>query len=283
MTIPRKRRPGPVPHEPSHRRAWRSLWRRCSCGLPAPCVDRLVPAPRLPFPRYGAALPPPDSSHTAEQADWFARAETPILVEPQRQSTWTGVDNPAHAPSTTSRSSPSFAETAGPGARADDKGAPHGPAPTGDLADRPNGLPQTPDPTGEPSDTPHMIRAANAVLTAEECNALHLGNEDPSVPTGGKSRPGAKAIADHPPWSIGKAVTADPPWPPSDTALDVEPLSPNSTGSRAGDIYPQRTHAGTQQVRPPAWAAPTVLLSQVGRAGGLTPAQAFRAGRGRSW
>jgi hypothetical protein len=50
MTIPHKRRLDPVPHEPSHRRAWRSLWRRCSCGLPAPCVDRLVPAPRLPFP-----------------------------------------------------------------------------------------------------------------------------------------------------------------------------------------------------------------------------------------
>jgi hypothetical protein len=50
MTIRRRRRLDPVPHEPSHRRLWRSWWRRCSCGLPAPCVDRLVPAPRLPFP-----------------------------------------------------------------------------------------------------------------------------------------------------------------------------------------------------------------------------------------
>jgi hypothetical protein len=50
MSIRRRRRLDPVPHEPSHRRVWRSWWRRCSCGLPAPCVDRLVPAPRLPFP-----------------------------------------------------------------------------------------------------------------------------------------------------------------------------------------------------------------------------------------
>lgn len=39
-----------VPLAPAHRRTWRSFWRRCSCGLKAPCVDRLVPAPALPFP-----------------------------------------------------------------------------------------------------------------------------------------------------------------------------------------------------------------------------------------
>ena len=50
MSIRRRRRFEPVPHEPSHRRLWQSWWRRCSCGLRAPCVDRLVPAPRLPFP-----------------------------------------------------------------------------------------------------------------------------------------------------------------------------------------------------------------------------------------
>jgi hypothetical protein len=50
MSIRRRRRLDPVPHEPSHRRLWQSWWRRCSCGLRAPCVDRLVPAPRLPFP-----------------------------------------------------------------------------------------------------------------------------------------------------------------------------------------------------------------------------------------
>jgi hypothetical protein len=34
----------PVPISPAHRRNWRRLWRRCSCGLPAPCVDRRLAA-----------------------------------------------------------------------------------------------------------------------------------------------------------------------------------------------------------------------------------------------
>lgn len=42
----------PVPVTPTHRRTWKTLWRRCSCGLTAPCVDRR-PAPRP------AATPPP--------------------------------------------------------------------------------------------------------------------------------------------------------------------------------------------------------------------------------
>ena len=72
MTIPRKRRQQPVPHEPAHTRVWRSLWRRCSCGLPAPCVDRLVPAPRLPFPPPARAVDPP------EQPGWFStKTENP--------------------------------------------------------------------------------------------------------------------------------------------------------------------------------------------------------------
>jgi hypothetical protein len=45
------RRPtAPVPLQPAHRRDWRTLWRRCTCGLKAPCVDRLVPATPRPFP-----------------------------------------------------------------------------------------------------------------------------------------------------------------------------------------------------------------------------------------
>jgi hypothetical protein len=47
-----RRRPTtqPVPVTPTHRRDWRTLWRRCSCGLTCPCVDRLVPVKRRPFP-----------------------------------------------------------------------------------------------------------------------------------------------------------------------------------------------------------------------------------------
>jgi hypothetical protein len=37
-----------VPLAPLHSRSWRTLWRRCSCGLPEPCVDRAtssIPVP----------------------------------------------------------------------------------------------------------------------------------------------------------------------------------------------------------------------------------------------
>jgi hypothetical protein len=40
----------PVPIQPHHRRTWRSFWQRCTCGLTVPCIDRLVPATRLPYP-----------------------------------------------------------------------------------------------------------------------------------------------------------------------------------------------------------------------------------------
>ncbi len=47
-----------VPVEPAHRRTWKSLWRRCSCGLPTPCVDRLLPPTPLPFPPRAPARRP---------------------------------------------------------------------------------------------------------------------------------------------------------------------------------------------------------------------------------
>lgn len=52
----RQQTTGPVPHSPRHRRDWRTLWRRCICGLPAPCLDSRVPTAPLPFP------PVPDSA-----------------------------------------------------------------------------------------------------------------------------------------------------------------------------------------------------------------------------
>jgi hypothetical protein len=47
----------PVPLTPTHRRDWRTLWRRCTCGLTSPCVDRRVPAKPRPFPP-SIATPP---------------------------------------------------------------------------------------------------------------------------------------------------------------------------------------------------------------------------------
>jgi hypothetical protein len=63
----------PVPIGPLHRRTWRTLWRRCTCGLPEPCVDRLTttPLPPVPpavqpnpsFPSTPQALPEPTDAH----------------------------------------------------------------------------------------------------------------------------------------------------------------------------------------------------------------------------
>jgi len=50
------RSPSPVPLQPTHRRNWRTFWRRCTCGLTAPCVDRIVPPKERPFPPRGTAV-----------------------------------------------------------------------------------------------------------------------------------------------------------------------------------------------------------------------------------
>ena len=47
----------PVPHHPRHRRDWHTFWRRCICGLPAPCIDRVPPSPPPPYPPRDSPLP----------------------------------------------------------------------------------------------------------------------------------------------------------------------------------------------------------------------------------
>ena len=49
-----RRSTSPVPLQPTHRRSWRTFWRRCTCGLAAPCVDRAVPPKERPFPPRGS-------------------------------------------------------------------------------------------------------------------------------------------------------------------------------------------------------------------------------------
>ena len=46
----RRRSTQPVPLTLNHRATWRTLWRRCICGLPTPCIDKLTPPPQPPYP-----------------------------------------------------------------------------------------------------------------------------------------------------------------------------------------------------------------------------------------
>src|ERR1700754_3995784 len=99
MTRRRKTIP-PVPLAPRHRRTWRTFWRRCSCGLAAPCVDSLILPPIPPF-------PPPRGPRTERRAD---QGETAIPLwneasgHPRAQAPDAGeisVSSPPDPPGTT--------------------------------------------------------------------------------------------------------------------------------------------------------------------------------------
>jgi hypothetical protein len=452
MTIPRKRRLEPVPHEPSHRRIWRSLWRRCSCGLPAPCVDRLVPAPRLPFPPTGV---PPAPARTVRGSDQPRRPATAddsgqVGHEPAtgRRPTWTarGHTSPAAAASTANwyatapAASGGWPEntigTATPrySARPSDHAYPVGGSirssaawPTGEAdrgeADRgeasirgrtrfpddvvrssgrtawpsvrarsdtgwvdefdrsraaggsdwpgerdgpvqrcqgsavdgtPWGVPpsdppeaawragaECPESAGSkrisdgteqkdgpesaawqtlaslpppsPTDPNRCGTGPGAWLTSDAGTLGTAGHASgTSAPDGasltretvaedearwfaratdvndeanakGDAKPASETLAGDGPWPAYSTVAGNRSWPPLSETLPEDAAWRPSADSPSGDINPRRRSPGGQQVRAPAWDAPTVLLSQVGRAGDLTPAQAYRAGRGRSW
>jgi hypothetical protein len=99
----------------------------------------------------------------------------------------------------------------------------------------------------------------------------------------GDAKPASETLAGDGPWPGYTAVAGNRSWPPLSETLPEDAASRPSADSPSGDINPRRQSPSGQQVRAPAWDAPTVLLFQVGRAGDLTPAQAYRAGRGRSW
>jgi hypothetical protein len=80
----RRRSTLPVPVTPAHRRTWRSLWRRCSCGLAAPCVDRLAPAPARPY-------PPRPGKHRASAAGSAAPSRTDPAMTTSRPPTRSSV------------------------------------------------------------------------------------------------------------------------------------------------------------------------------------------------
>ncbi|TDO40713.1 hypothetical protein C8E87_4432 [Paractinoplanes brasiliensis] len=69
-----------VPVDLNHRRTWRSLWRRCRCGLAAPCVDALVPSAPLPFPPR-PDLSPPSQALAKERRYSHAENTRPGMTE----------------------------------------------------------------------------------------------------------------------------------------------------------------------------------------------------------
>lgn len=289
MTIPRRRCPRPVPHEPSHQRTWRSLWRRCSCGLPAPCVDRLVPAPPLPFPPKRAApadhrSTPGDGTHPPMSASARIPAPRASPIRPAQP----GYDDTARIPRISpsayleaNRAASREASSAGPAAgwaaspsantvEANRAASARRPAwPIAGRADTTSGRHRAdPHRAGPHRAEPHQAgpHRAGPHRAGPHQAGPHTGSaacaRDPAPPPGGTVGWAPTGSGDH--------------RRPTGTALPHIPTGPSGF-IRAGDS----TGAdAVTQARAPAWAVPTVLLSQVGRAGDLTPAQAYRASQG---
>ena len=310
MTIPRRRRLEPVPHEPSHRRSWRSLWRRCSCGLPAPCVDRLIPAPRLPFPPTGVPPAPVRTVRPSAQPCWFATADGtttpqyaarpsdhayPVGGSIRSSAAWpTGeADRDRSITSSTPRPTGeadrdvSITSTTARPTGEDDRGeADRGEASIRGKARSPNDVVRPPGQTAWPS---VGTRVGTGRADEFDRSGATGGSDWPGesrlateANAKGDAEPAGETPAGDGPWPTNTTVAGDRSWPLSDAVPDDAAWQP-SADNPSGDINPRRLPPSGQQVRAPAWDAPTVLLSQVGRAGDLTPAQAYRAGRGRSW
>ncbi|MBB4760378.1 hypothetical protein BJ971_000934 [Actinoplanes digitatis] len=355
MTIPRRRCQRPVPHGPSHRRMWRSLWRRCSCGLPAPCVDRLVPAPPLPYPPNTASpadgrpiasgtarpsmptsarIPAPRASPIRPAQPGYdsaaiARVSPIAYLEAARAAcardpAWplaghadresgrhrlhphTGGRAPAREPTTptarhtdpaSTRRRPHF--DAGRATRARDPATPV----DGTAGSARTRLGDDRQPAGAASASilaapGGFIRASGITAPSEEVRpGDYLPLRNAHEPRDGPRAAGQTQIhrpGDRPEPSNHARVyePRDGPGPdgftethgPRNTARPTEHVQAHEPregpGPRRQDRGDGASANGAAQARAPAWAAPTVLLSQVGRAGGLTPAQAYRASQG---
>ncbi len=134
-----------VPVEPQHRRTWQSLWRRCSCGLPAPCIDRLVPAPPLPFPpRPTGARPRPAAGTVGTRPRAVAPSRAPRRL-PQGGRRPRPITTAAVGVPRIRRAAPRFAVPVQEGRETQGKGPPtqRAPAP-GELRAKPPGAGDAP-------------------------------------------------------------------------------------------------------------------------------------------
>ncbi|PRY31148.1 hypothetical protein CLV70_10332 [Pseudosporangium ferrugineum] len=77
MTSPPRRDPDQVPPATAHRRHWRSLWRRCTCGRPVPCALTAIRPGDSDQPPLGGftvpdprPVPPPGGTGTPTPHGW---------------------------------------------------------------------------------------------------------------------------------------------------------------------------------------------------------------------
>jgi hypothetical protein len=270
-----RRRTMPVPLGPIHRRLWRTFWRRCSCGLSAPCIDRRVPAP-VPFPNLIDVPTKLPDAHTADHVagdagsrDTAARPtpapgqglrvsaagrtaarrwrdavlmtqEHPSSRAPIRTPHIPSGSTPSHAAIPASRRSDSV-----PNSRRDRRPT-RAPAATV-MAERTIGLRGgagvsalmlPPAPTGSPAEAPTTV--------------------EPRPPTGGQADATRAALRPRPAATGGRTHTT--------TTRQIA----------TADGTTRRTHTRSpgRGGRPRGWG------SEIGRAGRLTPAQHHRTGGG---
>ena len=310
MTIPRQRSPHQAFHPPAHRRSWRTLWRRCACGHPTPCPSvsrRLIGAAR-----HEARSGPPPTDDTVDTGLDLTRARhsagDDAFTGPP------GLSPDADARHGISPNAPGAHETETPHGWPRLPRPPEGPSPTPSPAQRPR--PQTTFPHLSPPSfspayeepdlfpwqrlqqpaprstrtrqRPNPQRAAPATHEPDHARhgtapLLHRIHTHSTLDTGGDAPRDARicrpsegpTTADAHTRPLTAVRPRDRDWVAPRTFPARHPEPQPATGPR-----PTAGFAPDEPTSAPYWNAPTMPLTQIGRAGGLTPAQAFRADRG---
>ena len=356
MTIPRQRSPQQAFRPPAHKRLWRTLWRRCSCGHLAPCpstnkqstlaaaVTEAGSEPTVPF------SPPPRLSsppHLSRPHLSQPHLSQPRLSQP-RLSPPPGLSPPRRRPflerlrddwrptppvSQDPHPDPVSADTQPrPGENTVDTGTcatetPHGWQPAPESLAEARHSPPTPAPafpprpqTAFPHLSPPTFSPANEEYGPVPRQSAHQSpthsawtrqqsNPQRASPTAHQAhrpRHGTAPLLHriHTHSALEPSRVAGMPYPiegPTTADAHTRPLTAVRPRDRAwvthlpaGQVAYPRTfpaqpseqdplHAprpGDESAISSSWNAPTMPLTQIGRAGGLTPAQAFRADRG---
>jgi hypothetical protein len=256
MSNPRKRRLEPVPHEPSHRRTWRSLWRRCSCGLPAPCVDRLVPAPRLPYPPPRLPYPPPPTpAGPPPRSGWFG--PPPVPSNPSTDDTWcspsrTGADERGpHGLPAGPRWLDSASNTARPAAEPATSNHPPWPTgPSGFLGALRSATPPHATPAVYTRRIPrqaHPVRQSSQRVAAQPINRAHTDRGVTPPPADTRTANGVTP----PPTETRANRGVTPPPTETPTANGVTPPPTETRANRGVTPPPTQTRANRGVTPPP--------------------------------